>query len=97
MLLITDSSPIPNLFTCKDLIVRENTTWFYGPDLKLWKKKLKLPVGSCYLEVRLTRKGIITNNNCEESRELCLESGHIKIAEREQFKVGEDRTKDAGI
>lgn len=56
VLLITECWPMPNLFTCKDLITHENTTWLYEPDLKGLKQKLKLPVGSCELAVPLKSK-----------------------------------------
>ncbi|KAL0290887.1 UNVERIFIED_CONTAM: putative UDP-glucuronate:xylan alpha-glucuronosyltransferase 3, partial [Sesamum angustifolium] len=51
VLLITECFPTPNLFTCKDLIVREGNAWLFKPDLNKLREKLHLPVGSCELAV----------------------------------------------
>lgn len=56
VILITECWPMPSLFTCKDLIAHENTTWLYELDLKVLKQKLKLPVGSCELALPLKSK-----------------------------------------
>ncbi|XP_026664278.2 UDP-glucuronate:xylan alpha-glucuronosyltransferase 1-like isoform X2 [Phoenix dactylifera] len=56
VLLVTDCFPIPNLFTCKDLVKREENVWLYRPNLKTLKEKLRLPVGSCELAVPLKAK-----------------------------------------
>nr|DAD39956.1 TPA_asm: hypothetical protein HUJ06_014279 [Nelumbo nucifera] len=57
VLIITDCFPIPNLFTCKDLIVREGNAWLYKPNLSALREKLGLPVGSCELALPLKAKG----------------------------------------
>lgn len=57
VLLVTDCFPIPNLFTCKDIIVREGHAWLYKPNLNKLREKLQLPVGSCELAVPLNAKG----------------------------------------
>lgn len=57
VLFVTECFPIPNLFTCKELIVREENTWLYKPNLRSVKEKLKLPVGSCELAVPLKAQG----------------------------------------
>lgn len=57
ILLITDCFPTPNLFTCKELIVREGNTWLYKPNLNKLREKLNLPVGSCELAVPLNTEG----------------------------------------
>ncbi|KAK4487517.1 hypothetical protein RD792_005833, partial [Penstemon davidsonii] len=53
VLLITECFPSPNLFTCKELIVREGNVWLYKPNLNKLREKLRLPVGSCELSVPL--------------------------------------------
>ena len=40
----------------RNFIALENTTWFYGPDLQVFKKNLELPIGSCELVVPLKCK-----------------------------------------
>ncbi|XP_044475869.1 putative UDP-glucuronate:xylan alpha-glucuronosyltransferase 3 [Mangifera indica] len=56
VLLVTDCFPIPNLFTCKDIIVREGNVWLYKPNLHRLREKVRLPVGSCELAVPLKAK-----------------------------------------
>ncbi|XP_073098513.1 putative UDP-glucuronate:xylan alpha-glucuronosyltransferase 3 isoform X1 [Elaeis guineensis] len=56
VLFVTDCFPIPNLFTCKDLVKREENVWLYRPNLSTLKEKLQLPVGSCELAVPLKAK-----------------------------------------
>ncbi|WOL01266.1 UDP-glucuronate:xylan alpha-glucuronosyltransferase 3 [Canna indica] len=46
---VTNCFPIPNLFTCKNLVMRKGNNWLYKPDLHLLKQKLQLPIGSCEL------------------------------------------------
>jgi xylan alpha-glucuronosyltransferase len=60
VLFLTDCFPIPNLFSCKDLVKREGNAWMYKPDVKALKEKLRLPVGSCELAVPLNAKGKFT-------------------------------------
>lgn len=49
LLFVTKCFPIPNLFTCKELVVREGNSWLYTPNLDVLRQKLQLPVGSCEL------------------------------------------------
>ncbi|RWW52272.1 hypothetical protein BHE74_00041329 [Ensete ventricosum] len=57
VLFVTDCFPIPNLFTCKNLVMRRGKNWLYKPDLHLLKaKKLQLPIGSCQLALPLDAK-----------------------------------------
>ncbi|KAJ8618865.1 hypothetical protein MRB53_015051 [Persea americana] len=56
VLFVTECFPIPNLFTCKELVVRGENTWLYKPNLRLVRGKLKLPIGSCELAVPLKAK-----------------------------------------
>ncbi|XP_058097303.1 putative UDP-glucuronate:xylan alpha-glucuronosyltransferase 3 isoform X2 [Magnolia sinica] len=56
VIFVTDCFPIPNLFMCKELVVREENTWMYKPNLRVLREKLRLPVGSCELAVPLKAK-----------------------------------------
>ncbi|KAL5992976.1 UDP-glucuronate:xylan alpha-glucuronosyltransferase 1 [Asimina triloba] len=56
VLLFTDCFPIPNLFTCKELVLHEGNTWLYKPSLREIQEKLWLPVGSCELAIPLKAK-----------------------------------------
>ncbi|KAI3451513.1 hypothetical protein Pfo_008178 [Paulownia fortunei] len=53
LLFVTMCFPMPNLFTCKDLVARERKTWLYKPDLSALREKLRLPIGSCELALPL--------------------------------------------
>lgn len=57
VLLITECFPTPNLFTCKELVVREGNIWLYKPNLNRLREKLNLPVGSCELAIPINAKG----------------------------------------
>ena len=57
VLLVTDCLPVPNLFTCKELVVREGNAWLYEPNLDALREKVRLPIGSCELSVPLKAKG----------------------------------------
>lgn len=57
VLLLTDCLPIPNLFTCKELVVRQGNVWLYEPNLHTLREKVQLPVGSCELALPLKTKG----------------------------------------
>ncbi|ONK56531.1 uncharacterized protein A4U43_C10F9760 [Asparagus officinalis] len=56
VLFVTDCFPIPNLFSCKNLVIREGNTWLYRPDLSVLREKLQLPIGSCQLAVPLNKE-----------------------------------------
>ena len=56
LLFVTKCFPIPNLFTCKELVLREGNTWLFKPNLNVLREKLQLPVGSCELELQLEPK-----------------------------------------
>lgn len=58
VLLVTECFPIPNLFTCKELVSRAGNAWLYKPNLNTLREKVQLPVGSCELAVPLNPKGI---------------------------------------
>ncbi|URE18987.1 Glycosyl transferase family 8 [Musa troglodytarum] len=51
VLLLTDCLPLPNLFTCRDLVRHEGNLWVYKSDPATLEEKLRLPVGSCKLAI----------------------------------------------
>ncbi|KAK4489178.1 hypothetical protein RD792_004972 [Penstemon davidsonii] len=53
LLFVSKCFPVPNLFTCKDLVAREGNTWLYKPNLNALREKLRLPIGSCELALPL--------------------------------------------
>lgn len=59
LLFVSKCFPIPNLFTCKELVLREGTVWLYNPNLNVLREKLQLPVGSCELALPFKPKGML--------------------------------------
>lgn len=57
LLFVTNCFPLPNLFTCKELVVRKGSVWMYKPNLNVLREKLQLPVGSCELALPLKARG----------------------------------------
>lgn len=57
VLFITNCFPIPNLFTCKELVGHEGNAWLYRPNLSVMREKVQLPVGSCELALPMRGKG----------------------------------------
>lgn len=57
VLFITNCFPIPNLFSCKELVGREGNVWLYKPNLSVLREKVQLPVGSCELALPMRGKG----------------------------------------
>jgi len=57
VLLVTECFPVPNLFTCKELIMHRGNAWLYKPNLNTLREKVHLPVGSCELAIPLNPKG----------------------------------------
>ncbi|KAL8152102.1 hypothetical protein V2J09_021910 [Rumex salicifolius] len=53
LLLLTECFPIPNLFPCKELVVRQGNSWLYKPTMNVLREKLGLPIGSCELALPL--------------------------------------------
>ncbi|KAL1831309.1 hypothetical protein ACET3Z_000960 [Daucus carota] len=53
LLFVTKCFPLPNLFSCKELVVRKGNAWLYKPNLNVLREKLLLPVGSCELSLPL--------------------------------------------
>ncbi|URE08726.1 Glycosyl transferase family 8 [Musa troglodytarum] len=56
VLLVTECLPIPNLFTCKDLVGHGGNLWLYKPDSTVLEEKLRLPIGSCKLAIPFEAK-----------------------------------------
>ncbi|XP_024977657.1 UDP-glucuronate:xylan alpha-glucuronosyltransferase 1-like [Cynara cardunculus var. scolymus] len=49
LLFISSCTPIPNLFPCKELVIRRGNAWLYQPNLMVLREKLQLPIASCEL------------------------------------------------
>ncbi|KAJ6682758.1 UDP-GLUCURONATE:XYLAN ALPHA-GLUCURONOSYLTRANSFERASE 1 [Salix koriyanagi] len=80
LLFITERFPIPNLFTCKELVVREGNVWLYKPDVNVLRDKLQLPVGSCELSLPLQdRERVYSGNPQREAYATILHSAHVYV------------------
>ncbi|KDP43041.1 hypothetical protein JCGZ_25227 [Jatropha curcas] len=80
VLLVTDCFPAPNLFTCKELILREGNLWLYQPNLNMLREKLQLPVGSCELAVPLKAKeNFYSERAHREAYATILHSAHVYV------------------
>ncbi|XP_072999115.1 UDP-glucuronate:xylan alpha-glucuronosyltransferase 1-like [Typha latifolia] len=80
VLFVTDCFPIPNLFSCKNLVKREGNAWVYMPDLKALKEKLRLPVGSCELAIPLKAKArLYSVDRHREAYATILHSAHVYV------------------
>lgn len=58
VLFVTKCFPIPNLFTCKQLLAKNGNVWLYKPNLDVLREKIQLPVGSCELALPLGNRGM---------------------------------------
>ncbi|KAL5560421.1 hypothetical protein UlMin_036632 [Ulmus minor] len=80
VLLVTECLPIPNLFTCKDLVKREGDMWLYEPNRNTLRDKLQLPVGSCELSVPLKAKeNFYSERAHREAYATILHSAHVYV------------------
>ncbi|GAB4845111.1 Putative UDP-glucuronate:xylan alpha-glucuronosyltransferase 3 [Ancistrocladus abbreviatus] len=79
VLLVTDCFPIPNLFTCKELVSRSGNAWLYNPNLNTLREKVNLPVGSCELSVPLNPKDQTSGNARREAYATILHSAHVYV------------------
>ncbi|CAA0818392.1 Putative UDP-glucuronate\\x3axylan alpha-glucuronosyltransferase 3 [Striga hermonthica] len=81
VLLVTECFPIPNLFACKELIVREGNVWVYKPKLSDLREKVRLPVGSCELSLPLNseEKSYTVSNLKREAYATILHSAHAYV------------------
>lgn len=57
VLFLTECFPLPNLFTCKELLIHHGDAWLYEPNPSKLREKVQLPLGSCELSVPLKAKG----------------------------------------
>ncbi|CAK9162533.1 unnamed protein product [Ilex paraguariensis] len=80
LLFVTKCFPIPNLFTCKAMVAREDSIWLYKPNLNLLREKLQLPVGSCELALPLgAKEGDYLGNIQREAYATILHSAHVYV------------------
>ncbi|KAL4567798.1 hypothetical protein LXL04_023393 [Taraxacum kok-saghyz] len=80
LLFVTDFFPIPNLFPCKELVVRQGHAWLYEPNLKILREKIQLPVGSCELALPFKpRDGNYIGNVRREAYVTILHSAHVYV------------------
>ncbi|CAI0555323.1 unnamed protein product [Linum tenue] len=83
LLFVTKCFPLPNLFTCKELVAREGNAWLYKPDLGVLGQKVNLPVGSCELALPLGDRGAgqggYAGNPRREAYATILHSAHVYV------------------
>ncbi|KAI3846487.1 hypothetical protein MKW92_010288 [Papaver armeniacum] len=80
VLFVTDCFPLPNLFTCKELVKREGNAWLYNPKLDTLNQKLQLPVGSCELSLPLKAKERgYSGTPHREAYATILHSAHVYV------------------
>ncbi|KAI3936416.1 hypothetical protein MKW98_000690 [Papaver atlanticum] len=78
VLFVTDCFPLPNLFTCKELVVREGNAWLYNPKIDTLHQKLQLPVGSCELSLP-KRVRVYSGTAHREAYAMILHSADIYV------------------
>ena len=54
VLLLDSCQPLPNLFTCDSLVMKQENAWLFEVDHAKIRKRLTLPIGSCELAVTMT-------------------------------------------
>lgn len=80
VLLVTECFPVPNLFTCKELIMRRGKAWLYKPNLNTLREKVQLPVGSCELAIPLNPKAHLSSETAHrEAYATILHSAHVYV------------------
>nr|XP_051208912.1 putative UDP-glucuronate:xylan alpha-glucuronosyltransferase 3 [Lolium perenne] len=57
VVVVSQCFPAPNLFRCKDEVIRDGDVWVYRPDVGELRWKLALPVGSCKLAMPIKALG----------------------------------------
>lgn len=76
----TNCFPMPNLFTCKELVSHEGNTWLYKPNLNTLREKVQHPVGSCELTIPLEPKGTGYSGNVHrEAYATILHSADVYV------------------
>ncbi|PPS03636.1 hypothetical protein GOBAR_AA17019 [Gossypium barbadense] len=72
--------PILNMFTCKELVARENNVWLYKPDLNVLREKLQFPPGSCELALPFeVKEPIYSGNASRQAYATILHSAHVYV------------------
>jgi hypothetical protein len=66
VVVVSQCFPAPNLFRCKDEVIRDGDVWIYRPDVGELRRKLALPVGSCKLAMPI--KALGTYLSCGSAR-----------------------------
>ncbi|KAL5555641.1 hypothetical protein UlMin_037877 [Ulmus minor] len=80
VLFVSKCFPIPNLFTCKELVVREGNAWLYKPNLNVLWDKVQLPVASCELALPLRGKEVVSSGNAHrQAYATILHSAHVYV------------------
>ncbi|XP_015891069.3 UDP-glucuronate:xylan alpha-glucuronosyltransferase 1 [Ziziphus jujuba] len=80
LLFVTNCFPMPNLFTCKEIVAREGNAWLYKPNLNVVREKLQLPVGSCELALPLGGKEVVYSGNVRrEAYATILHSADVYV------------------
>ncbi|PSS26661.1 UDP-glucuronate:xylan alpha-glucuronosyltransferase [Actinidia chinensis var. chinensis] len=80
LLIVTKCFPIPNLFTCKELVFHEGSVWLYKPNLNVLREKFQLPVGSCELALPFKAiEQVHTGNVHREAYATILHSAHVYV------------------
>ncbi|XP_056164311.1 putative UDP-glucuronate:xylan alpha-glucuronosyltransferase 3 isoform X2 [Syzygium oleosum] len=80
ILFVSECFPIPNLFTCKELITHNGNVWLYEPNLNKLREKARLPVGSCELAVPLKAKEhFYSERPHREAYATILHSAHVYV------------------
>ncbi|KAK4804229.1 hypothetical protein SAY86_004046 [Trapa natans] len=80
IIFVTECFPIPNLFTCNELLLHEGNIWLYEPNLNKLREKVYLPVGSCELAVPLKAKdNFHSERPHREAYATILHSAHFYV------------------
>ncbi|CAH9146176.1 unnamed protein product [Cuscuta epithymum] len=78
LLFLTRCFPIPNLFTCQELVARKGNIWLYKPNLNVMRQKLQLPVGSCELALPFGATGVLGEPK-REAYATILHSAYVYV------------------
>ncbi|XP_054804855.1 UDP-glucuronate:xylan alpha-glucuronosyltransferase 1 [Prosopis cineraria] len=80
VLFITNCFPMPNLFTCNELVAHEGNAWLYRPNLSVLRQKVQLPAGSCELALSMRGKELVYAGNVHrEAYATILHSAHVYV------------------
>ncbi|KAK9713282.1 hypothetical protein RND81_06G016800 [Saponaria officinalis] len=81
LLFVTECFPVPNLFTCKELVKQQGNVWLYKPNLDVLRQKVELSVGSCELSLPLKDEDRrpYQGNPSREAYATILHSAHVYV------------------